>query len=95
MICGILVIVGSVKNRGSTEKVPFYRTKNTLLFGSLLFGYLLLMDIIGYYITTIIMIPLLLLVAGVKNIKVILLILFVFLLVAYVGFDLLLGVPLP
>lgn len=95
IICGVWMIGNSIIHRNNTEKVTFYKINNTFIFTIILVGYLLLTNIIGYYLTTIIMIPLLLVSSGIRNIKSILLILVIFLLIAFIGFDMLLGVPLP
>jgi len=95
ILCGILLIVSSIKKPKENGNITFYRIKNTLMFVIILIGYLFLMNIIGYYITTLVMVPLLLFATGIKNVKLILFILIIFLLIAFIGFDILLGVPLP
>ncbi|QHJ70132.1 tripartite tricarboxylate transporter TctB family protein [Planococcus halotolerans] len=87
--------VFSNRKKAEQEKITIDNRNKVLSAIGILIAYVLLIDLVGYYISSIIMIPLLLVISGVRNILRVGILSVGFLIFIFVGFDTLLGIPLP
>lgn len=90
-----LIKVIREKNKSGQEKITINNRNKVLSAIGILIAYVLIIDVIGYYIASVIMIPLLLVISGIRNVVRIGILSMGFLLFIFVGFDTLLGIPLP
>lgn len=81
--------------KGASEKVKFNKIINVVSFAGLLILYAFLVPIFGYYISTMLFLPFLILATGERSWKKVVFITIGFVAFAKVAFDILLGVPLP
>lgn len=97
IIFSIVLIVQTFKNlkNGSNGRITINRIFNVVCFAGLMVLYAALLPRIGYYISTAIFFPLLILASGEKSWKKVVFITVGFIAFASVAFDILLGVPLP
>jgi putative tricarboxylic transport membrane protein len=83
------------KNGKSSEKITISNRFKVYISMFLLVVYILIIQFAGYYIASIVFIPLFLYIVGVKNILKLIPVSAGFILFVYVVFDLLLEVPMP
>lgn len=92
IICGLFLFF--IRNR-KKYTIEFNKTYLLIRHATFVFIYLCSIDIIGFYFSSLIFIPFLLLSTKEKRPKIIIGITALYLLISYLCFDLLLGVPLP
>jgi putative tricarboxylic transport membrane protein len=83
------------KNGQSSEKITISNRFKVYISMILLVVYILIIQLAGYYIASVVFIPLFLYIVGVKNILKLIPVSAGFILFVYVVFDLLLEVPMP
>ena len=91
----LVIFYGMQKLKDYSNSVEIKRHANVLGFVLLVLVYAALMNILGYFLTTAILFPSLLFVAGERKWKKLVFISAGFVVFAKVVFDILLGVPLP
>jgi putative tricarboxylic transport membrane protein len=92
-VCIVRFVRG--RNKEEAEKITIRNQNKVLLSMALLVAYVLVMQMAGYYIASILFIPVFLYAVGVKRLVQLVPISAGFVLFAYVVFDYLLGVPMP
>ncbi|WP_255472972.1 tripartite tricarboxylate transporter TctB family protein [Planomicrobium sp. CPCC 101079] len=97
IIASSFYLINDLRNRRNAdkEKIVIPNRNKVISAIGILIAYLLVMDLVGYYIASIIAIPLLLYISGVKNVMKVGILSAGFLVFIYVGFDTLLGIPMP
>lgn len=97
IIASVFYIVRALKNKqiNNSERLVISNKIKVLVSIGVLVLYILAMEFLGYYISSIIFIPLFLMVAGVKRVAKVVSVSAGFILFVYVGFDILLGIPMP
>lgn len=96
-VLSIMLLYRGVKGKDSLTQplIKILRKNSVFIVVLLLLAYVVLMPLLGYYISTVVFFPILLWFAGEKNPKKLALISIFFVLFAKAVFDMLLGVPLP
>ena len=97
IVASLFYLINELRNRKNAdqEKIGMPNRNKVLSAIGILIAYILVMELVGYYIASIIAIPLLLFVSGVKNVIKVGILSVGFLVFIYIGFDTLLGIPMP
>lgn len=92
-LSGCLLLIKNLIAR-QTIFIHFLSFKKILVFACALTLYIMCLSFFNFYLTTVTAFPIFLIIAGVRSVKMIALVTILFLAFAYLGFDLLLDVPL-
>jgi hypothetical protein len=97
IICSVFYMVREVRKKREEdgEKITVSNKNQVFLSMLVLVGYIAFMEFVGFYISSVIFLPLFLYIVGVRKISQSALVSGGFILFAYVAFDLLLEVPMP
>lgn len=97
LLSAVIIMIQTIINIKNNEDriIKFNRLTRVIGYAALLFLYALCIPKLGYYISTFIVFPILMLIAGEYGWKKIVFISLGFILFAYLFFDTLMGVPLP
>jgi Tripartite tricarboxylate transporter TctB family len=97
IICSVFYLIREVrkKKEKNDEKITISNKNQVYLSMLVLVGYIAFMEFVGFYISSVIFLPLFLYIVGVRKISQSAFVSGGFILFAYVAFDLLLEVPMP
>lgn len=97
ILASVVYMVRELRSRkqDEAERITIRNQNKVLLSMIFLVAYVLVMQIVGYYIASVLFIPIVLFTVGVRRIVQLVSLSAGFVLFAYVVFDVLLGVPMP